>query len=89
MQKARHYGWVVIERYSDKNKFIRIPCSRTFKNKEDADKERKSMTPKHGGELFLVPPSALEQEKPRKKRLGDKQSRSRRWKNRSAKLSSQ
>jgi len=51
MQKARYSGWVVIERYSDNNKFIRIPRSRTFKTKEDADKERKSMTPKHGGEF--------------------------------------
>ncbi len=78
MQKARYSGWVVIERYSDNNKFIRIPRSRTFKTKEDADKERKSMTPKHGGELFLVPPSALEQEKPGEKWLRDERRRSRR-----------
>jgi hypothetical protein len=69
MQKARYSGWVVIERYSDKNEFIRIRRSRTFKAKRDADKERKSMTPKHGGELFLIPISALKQEKSRKKRL--------------------
>jgi hypothetical protein len=60
MQKVRHSGWVVIERYSDNNKFIRIPRSRTFKNKQDANKERKSMTPRHGGELFSIRLSALE-----------------------------
>jgi hypothetical protein len=75
MQKARHYGWVVIERYSDNNKFIRIPRSRTFKTKEDANKERKSMIPEHGGELFSISLSALER---RKKRLRDKRRRSRR-----------
>jgi len=76
MQKARRYGWVVIERYSDNNKFIRIPRSRTFKTKEDANKERKSMIPEHGGELFSISLSALER---RKKRLRDKRRRSRRW----------
>jgi hypothetical protein len=78
MQKARQSGWVVIERYSDNNRFIRIPRSRTFKNKKDANKERKSMTPRHGGELFSIPLSALEQEKPRKKRLRDERGSSRR-----------
>jgi hypothetical protein len=65
-----------IERYSDNDKFIRILRSRTFKTKEDANKERKSMIPEHGGELFSISLSALEQENQRKKRLRDERRRS-------------